>query len=492
MSTEESRDGAANEDRDEDQGTDGESLDFSWLQEAQTKSPEAEEEATADEIPKLESLRLDKAEDAATFEQQPAPPAPAEHRLLPPPPPPPPPVDEKPAPPAAEEPPPPAQEEPPEPVAEEPAAPADFLLRARDATRRRLSEEEQRRDFENVVADVERHVARGYDLLGLVGYSGSGKTHFLKALSLLLKKQGFEVADWDKLRKALVPGFTEAAVFDYPATGPGGEKWVFVDAGGELYARLRSNDWDLADESAALLHSLHYCRGLFLLLHLQPGHFRLAAGTHRWMDEEARQRDAEIQQAQEEIEFFDHFLLFLRALQAEKGQVQELVARCAEAANLDKALRSYRDQAPKLSIPVQVLFTQADTYGGRFEVAEAIPLSPRKTTVGVAPFVARRLPTLMGTMVHHCNRFRFDFVQAYEEKSVTGPDGLPQTIPEWAVDDELLSCGAVPALEFIARHLPAKGFLGRWLQRRELDTRQALRLDRMLHRRRWKGVELPL
>jgi energy-coupling factor transporter ATP-binding protein EcfA2 len=487
LSAEETRDEAAIEDAPDD-GTGGESLDFSWLQEAQTARPPVEEEAPAEETPEedaeptLATQALDAPGLGDLAAVEPPPPTAWER----PPPPPPPTVVEEPA--VVE----PAVVEP---VVAEPAVarPADLLGRARDATRRRLEEAEQRRDFENVVADVERHVARGYDLIGLVGYSGSGKTHFLKALSLLLKKQGFEVADWEKLRKALVPGFTEAAVFDYPATGPGGEKWVFVDAGGELYARLRSNDWDLADESAALLHSLHHCRGLFLLLHLQPGHFRLAAGAHRWMDDEARQRDAEIQQAQEELEFFDKFLLFVRALEAEGGKVQELVARCAEQVSLDKALRRYRDAAPRLTIPVQVLFTQADTYGGRFEVAEAIPLSPRKSTAGVAPFVARHLPSLMGTLVHHCTRFRFDFVQAYEEKSVTrSDDGLPETLPEWAVDDELLSCGALAALEFLVRHLPAESAWGRCLQRCEIGTRRALRLDRLLHRRRWKGVELAL
>src|SRR6185436_19382268 len=125
----------------------------------------------------------------------------------------------------------------------------------------------------------------------------------------------------------------------------------------------RANDWNLVDDSSALLHSLNYCRGIFLLVHLQPGHFRDGAmGTHRWMSDEERAADSDAQLAQEEVDFFDHVLLFLRALKKEDGNVVELVRRCAAERDLDKALRSYRDDAPKLDIPVMVLFSQADTF----------------------------------------------------------------------------------------------------------------------------------
>jgi hypothetical protein len=440
-------------------------LDLSWWEETQVR----EEAAQAEEGPA--------AAPEAAETSSPAPPRPVS------PPPPPAPQPE------------PMEESPEEEPSPEPAEPsvAERLEQAREATRRREQEEQQaRRDFQRVVEDVKNHLAKGYDLLGLAGYSGSGKTHFLRALSLLLKKQGFELADWEKMRRSRVPGLSEATVYDYPVSGPNGEKWVFVDAGGELYARLRLNDWELADDSAALLHSLHRCRGLFLLLHLQPGHFRLgSAGAHRWMSEEERQRDAEVQAAQEELEFFDHLLLFLRALQAEDGKVETLVDRCSKAGTLDKALRPYRDSAPKLELPVQVLFTQADTFGdGRFEVAEAVHLSPRKSTEGVAPFVARHLPMLLGTLLQHARRFRFDFVQSYEETSVAGDGGLPETIPQWAWGDALLSCGALPALEFLVRNLPAESGWERLLQRFELGTRGALKLDRLLHPGRWKGVEV--
>ena len=369
----------------------------------------------------------------------------------------------------------------------------DYLARAKEASlRQRESQEEVKRDFDRIVREVEGHISSGYDLIGLVGFPSSGKTHFLRALSLLLKTQHFEVADWRELRKSRVPGFTAAEAFYYPASRKD-EKWVFVDAGGELYARLSINDWQLAENSAGLLHSLHHCRALFLLLHLQPGHFRIgSAGEHRWMDEQERERDAAIQAAQEELEFFDSFLLFLRAVIAESGRVKPLVERCADQ-GLDKALRRYRDQAPRLDIPVQVLFTQADKFAdSNFEVAEAVPLSPRNSTVGVTPFVARHLPTLLGTMLEHARQFRFDFVQSYEEKRFLDADGIMQSIPQWSVDEELLSCGALPALEFLIRNLPAKGFLERQLQRRELDTRNVLRLDRWLRRRLWRGVETPL
>lgn len=480
-----------------------EGLDLSWWEETQVRDepgagPAAAETAepeapTPEEAPVWPEIarRAGSAEATPLKPAPPEPAAPETERVEAPPrpvssPPPPAPTPE------------PVDEPPEEESPAEPAEPtiAERLEQAREASRLRREQEERqvRRDFQRVVEDVKSHLAKGYDLLGLAGYSGSGKTHFLRALSLLLKKQGFEVADWERMRRSRVPGLSEATVYDYPVSGPNDEKWVFVDAGGELYARLRLNDWELADDSAALLHSLYHCRGLFLLLHLQPGHFRLgSAGIHRWMSEEERQRDAEVQAAQEELEFFDHLLLFLRALQAEDGKVETLVVRCSEAGTLDKALRPYRDDSPKLNLPVQVLFTQADTFGdGRFEVAEAVHLSPRKSTVGVASFVARRLPMLFGTLLQHARRFRFDFVQSYEENQVEAPDGTRQTIPEWALDDELLSCGALPALEFLVRNLPAEGRWERLLRRFELGTRGALELDRLLHPGRWKGVEVKL
>src|SRR5215210_813558 len=282
----------------------------------------------------------------------------------------------------------------------EPEEETDALRRAAAEARTRASRMEDRRDYRGVVKAVQRHLANGYSLLGMVGYSGSGKSHFLKALSLRLKQQGFEVAGWDRFRKTRVPGLSEAIVYDYPCTGPRGEKWVFVDAGGELYARLQVNDWTLPEESAALLHSLYQCRGLFLLVHLQPGHFQGGGvGAYRGMSDEERVADSEAQIAQEELEFFDHVLLFLRALKAERGNIVELVKRCANEPDLDKAHRPYRDQAPKLDIPVMVLFSQADTFADSpMELATGDFLSPRKGTVNVAAFAARHLPGLFGSL----------------------------------------------------------------------------------------------
>ncbi|MEM7586208.1 MAG: hypothetical protein AAF560_22645 [Acidobacteriota bacterium] len=384
-------------------------------------------------------------------------------------------------------------EAPTEPEASEPDI--DYLARAQEASLRRQekSEEEVKRDFNRIVKEVEHHIRNRYDLIGLVGYSGSGKTHFLRALSLLLKQtQGFEVAEWGKLRKSLVPGFTAMEAFYYPVSRGKRDKWVFVDAGGELYARLSINDWTLAQDSAGLLHSLHHCKALFLLINLQEGHFQIgSAGKHRWMSEDEKQRDEEIQTAQAELEFFDSFLLFLRALISTGGEVEKLAEQCAEK-GLDKALRSYRDNAPKLDIPVQVLFTQADTYAdSAFEISEAIPLSPQRTTVGVAPFVARHLPSLLTTMLEHSRKFRFDFVQSYIEKQIPNEDD--ETIPEWTDDrGNLQSCGALPALEFLIRNLPSQRFPDRLLQRLEIDTRTALKLDRLLSRRDWRDFEVSL
>jgi hypothetical protein len=355
---------------------------------------------------------------------------------------------------------------------------------------------EARRDYRAVVQSIERHLRLGYSLLGLVGYAASGKTHFLRALSILLRQQGFEAAAWESLRKVRVPGITEATVFDYPCTGPRGEKWVFVDAAGELYARLRVNDWSLPDESAALLRSLYRCRGLFLLLHLQPGHFRAGSlGIHRFLTEDETLADRAAQQAQEELEFFDHVLLFLRALAAEKGNVQQLVIRCASEKDLDTALRSYRETAPQLHIPLMVLLTQADTFDrSEIELAEGSFLSPRRGTVNTAAFAARHLPGLFGSLVRHARRFKIDFVQSYEELLLPerfDDKGAPAVLPKWDYDGELLSVGALPALEFLYRNLPAEGGWRSRLRRLEIETRKALVVNRLLHPRDWKGVDIP-
>jgi hypothetical protein len=210
------------------------------------------------------------------------------------------------------------------------------------------------------------------------------------------------------------------------------------------------------------------------------------------MTDDERAADSEAQLAQEELDFFDHVLLFLRALKMEGGEVVKLVSRCAAEPDLDKALRPYRDEAPKLDIPVMVLFSQADTFADSpMELATGDFLSPRKGTVNVAAFAARHLPELFGSLVRHARRFKFDFVQSYEEVVVAGHSAQGgDTLPKWDLDGDLLSVGALPALEFLQRNLPAKGRLRRYLQRWELETRHALFLDRLLRPGQWRGVKV--
>jgi hypothetical protein len=118
-------------------------------------------------------------------------------------------------------------------------------------------------------------------------------------------------------------------------------------------------------------------------------------------------------------------------------------------------------------------------------------LSPRKDTVNVAAFAARYLPGLFGSLVRHTRRFKFDFVQSYEEVRRPGHSAEAEDLlPQWEHDGELLSVGALPALEFLERNLPAEGWLRRFLQRWELETRYALFIDRLLHPRQWWGVKV--
>lgn len=345
-----------------------------------------------------------------------------------------------------------------------------------------LEGDQEARSYRELVRQVDAYIEQRYRLFGLVGYPASGKTHALKAL--VHRLHGFDASAREQFRRERAPGPTEAWTFYYAFTGSGGERWVFMDAAGELYARMRANDWSLAEATAGLLHTIGHCQGLVLLVHLTRGHLdRGAQGFAAGMDDDEIERERGAQQAQEEIEFFDQFLLFARALAAEKGDVSKLVRRAAEAPSLDEALRGYR-QAPRLDVPVAVLFTQADRLmGADFAVGRGRYLAPQRGLVGVAPFVARHLPSLFDSVQRHARRFRFDFVQSYVERPSPGGGE-----PVWSVEGEPLSVGLVPALEFLLRRADRGGGLGRFA----IDTRTTLRLHRLLHPRLWDGVEAEL
>jgi hypothetical protein len=296
---------------------------------------------------------------------------------------------------------------------------------------------------------------------------------------------GFDAPARARFRQERAPGPSERWPFYY-AFDDGRRKWVFMDVGGELYEKLHSNDWEETEAAAGLLHTVAHCRGLLLLLHLQPGHLvHGASGFAAGMSEAERQAERKAQTAQEELEFFDQFLLFTRALRSERGDLAALLQRAA-AAPLGDTLRSY-ESSPRLDLPVAVLFTQADRLhdGGDFGAGEDEYTNPL-TVHGVAPFVGRNLPTLLGSLLRHARRFRFDFAQSYVERPGPG-DGQPI----WAYRNEPLSVGLLPAVEFLERNLPPRDGRPRPWDRR-IETRAALKLDRLLHPRRWRDVEVEL
>ena len=349
----------------------------------------------------------------------------------------------------------------------------------------RAEDEELRRSYREIVAAVERYVADGYDPIVLVGYPQTGKTHGLKALSYVLR--GFEEEAREELQRDLAPGYTEAWPFYRPVASPEGARWVFVDIGGELYARLRDNDWTLADAAAGLLHTVSRCRGLLLMVHLERGHLDLGpSGLDRGMSDAESQAEREVQRAHEELGFLDQFLLFVRALHRERGDVERFFRKVADAPSLDAALREYRG-VPRLEVPVAVLFTQADRLaeGGDFAVGGGDHLAPQ-SLVRVAPFVARHLPGLFASLLRHARRFKLDFVQSYVERPAPGGER-----PVWFHGREPLSVGLLPAVEFLERNLPPRDGR-RPLWERGIDTRTALRIHRLLHPGLWRGVEVDL
>jgi hypothetical protein len=399
-------------------------------------------------------------------------------------------------------------------VRSRPAGGAPSVTRAVPRSERREpgpSESERREsdeiDYARLVSEVGERIGAGYEAFGLVGHPSSGKTHFLKALTYLLDRHavGGQRASVE-FHRAEVPGATAASVFDYAYTGPAGERWIFLDAGGELYVRLRDNDWSAPDVSVRLTEWLRHCKGLFCFLHLQRGHFGAPAldVDPTIGDDAARRRRIEEEQrkareAKQELDFFKHFLLFLRALRAadrdHQGGAAEIVERCRRAGSLEEALRGYHRTAPLLDVPVMFFFTQADAYlHGGFELRPGLHLDPRRLPLPASVFAARYLPSLFGGVASQARRFKFDFLQSYEEHVLGHRDERGEPVAEtWfhAPDDPelLLSAGLAPALDFVLANRPAAGRrsgVRGWLP--ELDTRRALRLHRRFHPKLWRGV----
>jgi hypothetical protein len=274
-----------------------------------------------------------------------------------------------------------------------------------------------------------------------------------------------------------------------------------VDAGGELYLRLHENDWEeVTAEMTALSRWLQGCKGLFFFLHLNEHHFgRGAIDDSFASDEQARARRDSAFEAQEQLAFFRSFLLFIRALRAEKGGFRKLIQRCRESASLEKALMEYHRRAPLLDIPVMFFFSQADSYLQKgFYIGPDEPFSPRTLpdSKDVAPFVAQHLPGLFADIASQVKRFKFDFLQSYEEVDSGEVDvnGRPIKMPIWEADPQTpLSVSLLAGLEFILRNQPPKkGKKKSFWRSPGLSTLQALNLHRMLHPGQWKNVSLSL
>ncbi|RMH16625.1 MAG: hypothetical protein D6696_17740 [Acidobacteria bacterium] len=355
------------------------------------------------------------------------------------------------------------------------------------------------RTYDEIVGDVDRHIADGYKLFVVVGHPGSGKTHALKALHLLLERQGFLLPEARRdFRQAHVPGSSGHTVKDFICDGPRGEKWLFVDVGGELYTRLLDNDWrSRRDDSLKLTRRLRHAQGLLFFLHLQrehldqgPSELDPALFTGDRERYEVKRRKA--MERQRELDLFDHFLLFFRAILHQRGDVDAVIDRCRQAGDVEKALRDQRDGAPPLEVPVMFFFTQADKYAAEgFEIGAGRHLAPRELDLPAAVFAARHLPFLFGSLLKQVRRFKFDFLQSYEESNSGQLDeaGQPKMATHWQAEDgEPLSVGLLAGLEFLLRNQPPA-------RRRDgpgIDARTALWLHRLLHPRAWRGVKVAL
>jgi len=354
--------------------------------------------------------------------------------------------------------------------------------------------------YEALVADVERRLREGFEYFSLVGHPGSGKTHFLKALTYLLDRHGVggEKATTE-FKKAATPGSSGAAVADYSYTGPGGEKWVIVDPGGELYLHLQRNDWgQYGERSVRLSRWLHQCHGLFCFLHLNPDHFKVhVTDLDPALAQSAEEEQAlaakrnKLQDAKRELEFFRNFFLFLRALKARGGDIKAVIEQCRRNENLEEALRDYHEGTPRLDLPVMFFFTQADRYT-REDVAitSGVYANPRTLDLPATVFTARYLPSLFAGVSSQVERFKFDFLQSYEDHPLGRRNEQGEPLFETYFQDpgdnqQLLSVGLAAGVEFVLRNQPRPGGEKRLMG---IATLPALRLHRRLHPGLWKGV----
>lgn len=365
-----------------------------------------------------------------------------------------------------------------------------------------------REAYKRVVDRVAEHIKNDYDLFGFVGHTNSGKTHCHKALDRLLRNHGVvsEKAQ-TRLDKAHVPGNTDAEVFDFVYTGDK-EKWVIIDAGGELYASLQDNDWSqLEARQAELTHWLHHCKGLFMFLHLNRAHFdprlmsqeAVLADDPDGSNERVEKRVRKARAAQRELYFFQNFLLFLRVLKARNGKVAEVVAQCRDHETLEEGLRDQAQNLPRLDIPVMFFFTKADSYTRGFEIANGTHFAPFRMPMDPMVFTARYLPVLFNGLLQHVRRFKFDFLQSHLEFPQTRggepvfEDGKPKMSVRWNADPQTpLSVGLLPGLEFVLRNKPSAGGLRGLWNGPGIDTRTAMLLHRMSHREAWKDVKVDL
>ncbi|MEM9595442.1 MAG: hypothetical protein AAGD06_14305 [Acidobacteriota bacterium] len=308
--------------------------------------------------------------------------------------------------------------------------------------------------------EIEEYLAKGFEVLLIVGVAGAGKTELLEAF------RGSGNLTAAKRRDGRAIPTPPRGLECYPFV-EGKRRFLFIDASGEYFQRLQVDPLAGREILPRDVHFLRVIskrlRGLVLLLNL--------AG--QW-DERAQQ----MQRGQAQV--LRNILLLLRWIQG--GGKYDPEAALALGGQVDSQAKTMK----RLAYPVQLLFSHADELG-----TTRLPTRPDDSWMGTAaerrrlfpvgeePLLLAHhyLPKLLHALEDHVHHFRVDFVHSLQ----TDPDPTSDKV----LDPE--GCGVELARDWLVAASRRRPLVAtrHWLSLQR-------RIDRLLRRGdRWLDLPPP-